>query len=150
MPDCNHTVTHTDRTGRVLSWEVPESDCPHCLQADVERLQARNTELADALSFMTAALDPAQSDETADWEITDVRWRLRIDEMQAIVAERPTTADDARVEFGDIIWMSTRRGPKRRRVCVLLDDKITNEPIEFDDCYSTRESAQAARAKEKR
>ena len=55
--------------------------------AEIKRLQARNTELANALSFMTDALDREQSEETADWEITDIRWREKIDQLQAIVGK---------------------------------------------------------------
>jgi hypothetical protein len=39
MGNCNHTVTHIDRSGRVLSWQVPEVDCPHCLRIKIEHLQ---------------------------------------------------------------------------------------------------------------
>ena len=64
------------------------------LQAHVEQLQARNELLRNSLSFMTTAVDPAQSEETADWEITDVRWRLRIDELKVKVERLQAIMDE--------------------------------------------------------
>ena len=69
--------------------EHPESStCPILIQAaemkaEVERLESKNQQLSVALSFMNCAIDPALSDETDDWELTDVRWRIRVDELHA-------------------------------------------------------------------
>lgn len=69
-------------------------------EAEADQLRLRDRDLCDALSFMTVAIDPAQSDDTDDWELTDVRWRKRVDEMhaelqrlQAIIDPLEKTAD---------------------------------------------------------
>lgn len=72
--ECGATVSLSFHGGR--RW------CSDCLRAEVKRLQARSTELANALSFITNALDREESEETADWEITDIRWRLRIERLR--------------------------------------------------------------------
>ena len=57
--------------------------CHPCDRRRIADLEAKNTRLREALSFTTNAIDPEQSDETADWELTDVRWRTRLNEMHA-------------------------------------------------------------------
>ncbi len=46
------------------------------LRAENERLGRRNGELHDSLSLLTLAID--NSDETADWDAIDPRWRERV------------------------------------------------------------------------
>ncbi len=46
------------------------------LLAEVERLR-------DAMSLCVAAIEPERSTETDDWELVDVRWHERIDQMHA-------------------------------------------------------------------
>ena len=122
------------------------------LWTEIKRLQARNELLGDSLSFMTTALDPAQSDETDDWEITDVRWRLRINEMQATIAKLPKTADGVPVVPG-MELVSTYYGqmlPDLREVVELRDGAWRFEHSQWHEhdnhsraCYSTREAAEA-------
>ncbi len=57
--------------------------CHPCDRRRIADLEAKNTRLREALSFTTNAIDPEQSDETADWELTDIRWRKRLNEMHA-------------------------------------------------------------------
>ncbi len=56
------------------------AELTECLD-EIERLKAWLREQMEALSFITDAIDPDQSDETSDWTLLDSRWRRRVDDM---------------------------------------------------------------------
>ncbi len=55
------------------------------LGTEIERLDAYSNSLADTLSFLTAAIDPAQSEATSDRELTDPAWR---DDIRQMIADK--------------------------------------------------------------
>ena len=113
---------------------------------EIERLQDRNTELANALSFMTDALDREQSEETDDWEITDIRWREKIDQLQASVKKVPKTADGVPAYPGMGVWFWNSHAVIRQ----ICDGGEYGYTVEVEDadgpqgwvplvkCYSTK------------
>ncbi len=76
------TPDHIERAKRMIGCGLDVEQVSQWL-ADHDADKADNTQLREALSFTTNAIDPEQSDETADWELTDIRWRKRLGEMHA-------------------------------------------------------------------
>ncbi len=104
-------------------------------------LEAENTRLREALSFTTNAIDPAQSDETADWELTDIRWRKRLNEMHAEL-KRLTRIVDAAIRWrsaelhhaasvlgirhGDTELLEERKAERTASLQIMLDEYRRN------------------------
>ena len=81
-----------DRLPALWEWSSQESE--------IEQFQARCNRQVDALSLLTDAIDPpAQSDETDDWELTDIRWRERIDAMHKEIARLRELVRQCRAEI---------------------------------------------------
>lgn len=71
----------------IVVWEGEADD----LGAEIEWLQTQNIVLTSTLSFLTAAIDPERSEETADWGLTDIRWQRKVDALQADLADTSDT-----------------------------------------------------------
>ena len=118
---------------------------------EIERLQDRNTELANALSFMTDALDREQSEETDDWEITDIRWREKIDQLQASVKKVPKTADGVPVVPGMVLYRISQSGCVNKHAVLWVSNIHWSDSLgkHYGPVYSTNKAAHKAAKKEK-
>lgn len=80
------TPEHIERAKRMIGCGLDVEEVSQWLAND-DADKAEIKRLLEALSFMTNAVDPAQSDETSDWKLTDIRWRERVGEMHAALAK---------------------------------------------------------------
>ena len=127
-----------------LAFTLPGRDETKTICEDWLELWSEIERLRNTMSLYTAAIDPEESEETDDWDVTDVRWRERIDQMHAEI-ERPRAAVEKANSFtGRVItWDSidARCGPDETVIHVVVQDEaIRDGRVSWGECILAAEA----------